>query len=117
MASRTRSSWCCCILPRCSTGGRRGRFLSLPPRTTFPGSVSPKHARLEYASVDVTDQKAIWETVEKIAEEEGRLDACVAAAGMLRSADCLECPAEGFQKLVEVNVNGVLYTVQAAGWD
>lgn len=75
----------------------------------------PSHARLEYASVDVTNQNAIWETVEKIAEREGRLDACVAAAGILRSADCLEYPAEEFQRLMEVNVNGVLYTAQAAG--
>lgn len=43
----------------------------------------PEHARLEYASVDVTAQKAIWETAEKIAEKEGRLDVCVAAAGIL----------------------------------
>ncbi|EJC99848.1 NAD-binding protein [Fomitiporia mediterranea MF3/22] len=73
------------------------------------------NARLEYASVDVTDQKAIWDVVGKIAKKEGRLDACVAAAGILVAEECLEHSAEGFEKQMNVNVNGVLYTAQAAG--
>lgn len=72
-------------------------------------------ARLEYASVDVTNQKAIWDLVAEIAGKEGRLDVCVAAAGILRGEDCLEYSAEEFGKLMRVNVNGVLYTAQAAG--
>lgn len=75
----------------------------------------PGKARLEYASVDVTDQKAIWNAVEEIAGKEGRLDACVAAAGVLRGAECLDYPADEFKALMDVNVNGVLYTAQAAG--
>lgn len=72
-------------------------------------------ARLEYASVDVTDQKSVWSVVEKIADKEKRMDICVAAAGILNGYDCLEYPAEEFQKLMNVNVNGVLYTAQAVG--
>lgn len=72
-------------------------------------------ARLEYAAVDVTDQRAVWDIVEKIAAKEGRLDVCVAAAGILRGEECLDYPAEEFQKLMNVNVNGVLYSAQAAG--
>ncbi|EJC99855.1 NAD-binding protein [Fomitiporia mediterranea MF3/22] len=71
--------------------------------------------RLEYVSVDVTNQKAIWDVVEKIAVKEGRLDVCVAAAGILRGEECLDYPAEEFKKLMDVNVNGVLYSAQAAG--
>ncbi|KAH8111234.1 NAD-binding protein [Phellopilus nigrolimitatus] len=74
-----------------------------------------KGARLEYASVDVTDQNAVWDVVAKIAEKEGRLDVCVAAAGILAGAECLDYRAVEFERLMQVNVNGVLYTAQAAG--
>ncbi|KAI5116665.1 hypothetical protein M0805_007837 [Coniferiporia weirii] len=72
-------------------------------------------ARLEYASVDVTDQKAIWDLVEKIANKEKRIDVCVAAAGILKGEECLDHSSEVFEQLMKVNVNGVLYTAQAAG--
>ncbi|EJD05909.1 NAD-binding protein [Fomitiporia mediterranea MF3/22] len=74
-----------------------------------------KGAKLEYASVDVTDQKAVWDAVAKIGDKEKRMDACVAAAGIFQEFDCLEYPAEEFQKVMNVNVNGVLYTAQAVG--
>ncbi|EJD05911.1 NAD-binding protein [Fomitiporia mediterranea MF3/22] len=74
-----------------------------------------KGAKLEYASVDVTDQKAVWDAVAKIGDKEKRMDACVAAAGILQGFDCLEYPAEEFQKVMNVNVHGVLYTAQAVG--
>ena len=74
-----------------------------------------KGARLEYSSVDVTNQKAVWDIVAKIGDKEKRMDVCIAAAGILQGFDCLEYPAEEFQKVMNVNVNGVLYTAQAAG--
>ena len=55
-------------------------------------------ARLEYLSVDVTDQQACWNAGENIAEKEGRMDICIAAAGILHGADSLEYPAKDFQK-------------------
>jgi NAD(P)-dependent dehydrogenase (short-subunit alcohol dehydrogenase family) len=75
---------------------------------SFPGlelgtSLAPDFkvtpARLEYVSVDVTDQKAMWDTVEKIAQKEGRLDVCIACAGILAGAECLDYPAEDFKKV------------------
>jgi len=71
---------------------------------------------LSYVSVDVTDQKVIREKVEKIGEKEGRMDVCVAAAGILHGpVDCLDYDAKDFERVMGVNVNGVLYTAQAAG--
>lgn len=58
---------------------------------------------------------AVQDVVKKIADKEKRMDVCVAAAGLLAGADCLEYPAKDFQKIMDVNVNGVLYTAQAAG--
>jgi len=73
------------------------------------------NGRLEYISADVTNQAMMWAKAEDIVNAEGRLDICVANAGILRGAECLDYPADEFQQLINVNVNGVLYTAQAAG--
>ncbi|RPD53474.1 sorbose reductase sou1 [Lentinus tigrinus ALCF2SS1-7] len=73
-------------------------------------------ARLEYISADVTDQNAMWKIGEAVGDREGRMDVCVAAAGILRGDTlCLTYPAKQFEEVIAVNVNGVLYTAQAAG--
>ena len=73
-------------------------------------------SRMEYASVDVRNQKEVWEISERIGEIEKRMDICVAAAGVLKSArDCLTYPAEEFEEVMDVNTNGALYTAQGAG--
>ncbi|KAJ7046125.1 hypothetical protein C8F04DRAFT_1063364 [Mycena alexandri] len=71
--------------------------------------------RLEYLAGDVRDQKAMWAAVEGIVEREGRIDICMANAGILHWSDCLEYSAEDFKKVHEVNVCGVLFAAQAAG--
>ncbi|KAF9036715.1 hypothetical protein BJ165DRAFT_1354220 [Panaeolus papilionaceus] len=74
------------------------------------------NSRLEYVSVDVRDQQKLWAEAKKIGDKEGRMDVCVAAAGILQqNTDCLEYPASQFEDVIDVNVNGVLYTAQAAG--
>lgn len=56
------------------------------------------NSRLEYFSADVTDQEALWKKAEEIGDKEGRMDFCVAAAGILRShTHCLEYPAQEFR--------------------
>jgi len=72
--------------------------------------------RLEYITVDVTDQQAVWKVGEDIGDKEGRMDVCIAAAGILKpEKDALEYPASEFKEVMNVNVNGVLFTAQAAG--
>ena len=42
----------------------------------------------------------MWKIGEMIGDREGRLDACVAAAGVLKShTDCLEYPAKQFREV------------------
>ncbi|KAG6812456.1 hypothetical protein H0H92_002721 [Tricholoma furcatifolium] len=77
--------------------------------------LSGSRGRLEYVSGDVTDQADMWNIAEQIAKKEGRLDVCVANAGILRGAECLDYPAEEFRKLIDINVSGVLFSAQAAG--
>ncbi|KIK56124.1 hypothetical protein GYMLUDRAFT_174829 [Collybiopsis luxurians FD-317 M1] len=72
--------------------------------------------RLEYVNIDVTEQKAVWDAVEKIGNREKRMDVCVAAAGVLKpEQDVLGYPAEEFAEVMGINVDGVLFTAQAAG--
>ncbi|KAJ8693959.1 hypothetical protein PTI98_008896 [Pleurotus ostreatus] len=80
-----------------------------------PLAENVKNGKMEYISGDVTDQKQMWKIAEDIVAREGRLDICFANAGILAGADCLEYSAEDFTKIINVNVNGVLYTAQAAG--
>lgn len=57
-------------------------------------------ARLEYISVDVTDQQKVWAKVAEIGDKEGRMDVCIAAAGILKAhTDCLQYPAEQFKQV------------------
>ncbi|KAH7323418.1 hypothetical protein B0J17DRAFT_582234 [Rhizoctonia solani] len=94
--------------------------LDLPPSPGEEFSATAEYAKklgstLNYVSVDVTDQKSVWDKVAAIGEAEKRVDVCVAAAGILGGSDCLSYKAEDFQRIMDVNVNGVLYTAQAAG--
>ncbi|KAG1886987.1 hypothetical protein F4604DRAFT_1916822 [Suillus subluteus] len=74
------------------------------------------NSRMEYFSANVIDQQALWKKTEEIGDIEGRMDFCVAAAGILRSdTDCLEYPAQKYREVLDVNVSGVLFTAQAAG--
>lgn len=50
--------------------------------------------RLEYRQVDVTNQKKLFEVVDAIAAKEGRLDGCIAAAGILREHTAIDYPGE-----------------------
>jgi NAD(P)-dependent dehydrogenase (short-subunit alcohol dehydrogenase family) len=57
-------------------------------------------SRLEYVSADVRDQQNLWDKVEQMADKEGRMDVCIAAAGVLKAHhDCLNYPAEEFREV------------------
>ncbi|KAH7338337.1 hypothetical protein B0J17DRAFT_598704 [Rhizoctonia solani] len=70
---------------------------------------------LKYISADVTRQKDIWDKFATIGDTEGRMDICIAAAGIGEVRPCLTYEATDFQRVMDVNVNGVLYTAQGAG--
>jgi hypothetical protein len=60
-------------------------------------------SRLEYVSADVTDQQNLWGKVEQMADKEGRMDVCIAAAGVLKAhQDCLNYPAEEFREVSNI---------------
>ncbi|KAJ7628000.1 hypothetical protein DFH06DRAFT_1006665 [Mycena polygramma] len=80
----------------------------------LPPTEQDLKGRLEYIAGNVTDQKAMWAVAESIVEKEGRLDICMANAGIPHTSACLETYAEDFKRVLDVNVCGILYTAQAA---
>ncbi|KAG5645826.1 hypothetical protein DXG03_005167 [Asterophora parasitica] len=113
----------------CEAGARAVYCFDLPPEPSDEwrktqeyvqrmggGNGKNSGPRLEYVSADVRDQKGMWERAKVIGDREGRMDVCIAAAGILKAhTDCLEYPAEQFKEVLDVNTNGVLFTAQAAG--
>jgi NAD(P)-dependent dehydrogenase (short-subunit alcohol dehydrogenase family) len=60
-------------------------------------------SKLVYRQCNVTDQQAVWALFEDIANAEGgRLDICIAAAGILQTYSALDYPAEEWRKVMDV---------------
>lgn len=71
--------------------------------------------RLEYVTSDVCDQEKLLKTVEEIATKEGRMDICVAAAGIAGTLQsCLEYTEKQLEEVYAVNLKGVFFSAQAA---
>ncbi|KAF9460578.1 hypothetical protein BDZ94DRAFT_1375838 [Collybia nuda] len=71
--------------------------------------------RLEYVKADVANQEELEKVVQGIVDKEGRIDICVANAGILRVRESLDCPRDDFHQVLATNLNGVMFTVQAVG--
>lgn len=70
--------------------------------------------RLESVQADVTDAVGIANAVGDIAAKEGRLDICIAAAGVAVVSDASAFAPEALETVMRVNTHGVLYTAQSA---
>lgn len=78
--------------------------LDLPPTPTVEFEktkeyISQLGGAMHYRSVDVTKQQQVWDAVESIATDEGRMDVAIAAAGILHGAHCLEYKDVDFQRV------------------
>lgn len=73
--------------------------------------------RVQAFQSDVADRSAIAATVNKIAAEfgHGRLDVMVANAGVCANVPSLEYTEETWRRNNSVNLDGVMWTAQAAG--
>ena len=63
---------------------------------------------------DVTDEGQAREAVERTASELGRLDILINNAGVMLLGPAVGAPLEEWQRMVRVNVDGVLYCAYAA---
>ncbi|KAB8239637.1 hypothetical protein ETB97_001051 [Aspergillus alliaceus] len=68
---------------------------------------------LHYRRIDVRDTEFLENTVESIANIEGRMDGLVAAAGIQQETPALEYSAQDANTMFEVNVTGVFMTAKA----
>ncbi|KAE8394722.1 hypothetical protein BDV23DRAFT_147020 [Aspergillus alliaceus] len=68
---------------------------------------------LHYRRIDVRDTEFLENTIESIANIEGRMDGLVAAAGIQQETPALEYSAQDANTMFEVNVTGVFMTAKA----
>ncbi|KAF2214698.1 hypothetical protein CERZMDRAFT_110301 [Cercospora zeae-maydis SCOH1-5] len=64
---------------------------------------------------DVRSKDAVTETINQIAADFGRLDIVVANAGIASHFDSLEYSEDQWRDIMQVNLDGAMYTAQAAG--
>ena len=63
---------------------------------------------------DVTDREQATAAVQRTVDELGRLDTVINNAGVMLLNQAADQPLEDWQRMVDVNVNGVLYVAHAA---
>ncbi|KAK4191781.1 hypothetical protein QBC35DRAFT_277437 [Podospora australis] len=102
----------------CLEAGARVHALDLLPPPSSSSEFSSiassfPRGQLSYHHVDVRDQPKLNEIVSSIAEQEGRIDGLIAAAGIQQETSALEYTREDADKMLGVNVTGVFMTAQA----
>ncbi|KAJ5586434.1 hypothetical protein N7450_006221 [Penicillium hetheringtonii] len=69
---------------------------------------------LHYHRMDVRDREAVESTMQEIARKKNRLDGLIAAAGINRVGDAMECTEKDIDDLMTINYHGVFFTATAA---
>ena len=67
-----------------------------------------------YITLDVTDADAVQSCIDTIVQEHGRIDFVFNNAGIVLSKQAKDLTLEEWKRVMDVNVNGVIYGVQAA---
>ncbi|CAK7239877.1 MAG: hypothetical protein STHCBS139747_001312 [Sporothrix thermara] len=68
---------------------------------------------LTYHRIDVREEQKLNDLIKDIADEHGRLDGLIAAAGIQQETPALEYSGADFDKMMATNVTGVFLTAQA----
>jgi 3-oxoacyl-[acyl-carrier protein] reductase len=69
---------------------------------------------VRFCSIDVTDPAAVQEAADRTVQVPGRIDILVASAGITGpNAKLWEYPVDAWQRVIDVNLNGVFYCCRA----
>ena len=74
-------------------------------------------AELDGSSVlaaDLTEREQALAAVERLATEHGRIDVVVNCAGVMLNGPILDAPLDEWERMVEINVRGLLFVCHAA---
>lgn len=74
----------------------------------------PGPGRARAVQLDVTDAAAVQELVESVVAEHGRLDLAFNNAGILLGGETEELTLEQWDRIIDVNIRGVVHGVAAA---
>lgn len=84
--------------------------------TVTAGEIAEKYeVRTAALLCDVTNPDDVQACIEKAAEKMGTLDLLFNNAGICVHKDALDCEPGDWQKVVDVNLNGIFYMAQAFG--
>jgi len=87
---------------------RRDRLDALVERITAAGGVAVAD------ELDVTDPDAVASAVDRTVAEQGRLDIVVNNAGVMLNGPVEGAPLDEWERMVDLNVKGLLYVAHAA---
>lgn len=74
-------------------------------------------ARVYAAKVDVSDRQQVEAAYEDIRQQFGPISIVIANAGISKAEDFLTMSLDTWQRMIDVNLNGVFHTIQAAAQD
>jgi len=78
------------------------------------GELEGAGARVLVVPADITDRSRAFEAVERVAAELGRLDIVVNNAGVMLNGPIEGAPIEEWERMVSINVLGLLYVAHAS---
>ena len=78
------------------------------------GRISDAGGSAEVLELDVTEQAAVSAAIDALAEAHGRLDVVVNNAGVMLNGPIEGAPLDEWERMVDLNVKGLLYVAHAA---
>jgi NADP-dependent 3-hydroxy acid dehydrogenase YdfG len=78
------------------------------------GEIGAQGGRAVVVEADITDAAAAREAVERTVRELGRLDVLINNAGVMLLGPIVDAPVEEWERMVDINLRGLLHTTHAA---